>query len=279
MNEFAVGLRMPRNHVGQGKVENMVLWESCAKDTENDHSAHSPVTAGTVLTIVDDACELFGEDSDSGDEFAEDDDFAMDDDDLFSSDDEDYEPHRTQPHNPSLRRPNSDSRRHLPELPMKKKPLSDLPPCQPRRCFDEDYEELRRINAKSRAKSRGCRRDELAQSEHVGGALRNLSDHSAKSFRPRAAPSRTRSSLLVFQSEMNRFENARLTKHKKVDSLSMSEHNGRSIRRISGGHHHMGQVTLRASRGRVLKGNRELSTSEHLRRSAPSSSHSRSGSP
>jgi hypothetical protein len=69
----------------------------------------------------------------------------------------------------------------------------DMPPSRPRhrRSFEEEYSELKtqNIDHTSKVRLRGGRRDALSQSEHViGGALRNMSNHSQSSL-SRSGPS------------------------------------------------------------------------------------------
>ena len=259
------------------------------EESEQDLSTskNDTLNSAAIVKIDNKALDTFNQcsgtlSSDSGDEFAEDDawsnaDSFADDDSDFASEDKEEDCFKV------------ITKNHISSLPQMVPLIStvnnnDLPPSRPIRCFDDQYAELRLINEKSKARRRGGRRDELAQSEHVGGALRNSSDHSP--CKPMRTPSndapffgqlfltemKTKDDCFSMQSPSS--SNKLAVNRNKRDRLSVSEHTGRqchnySHRRTAAGSE-LGMVTLRGPHDRVLKGSKELSTSEHLRRQAPS---------
>ena len=242
---------------GYGSLVTKLGKVTVDKDRYADHPVPSYTNDTATLDAAaanDDALSL--SDSDTGDEFAEDNDwsssssFAGDD---FAGADEDKYSHRVVPLIPETNR-------------------ADRPPCRPSRCFEGEYAELKRINENSKARRRGGRRDELAQSEHVGGALRDQSDHSPPMHPTSRTPPIAPTPLVKAKDDcLGSLPPSGISTNRRryKDQLSVSEHTGQKHRRTASGSQ-LGKVTLRASHNRVLRGTRELSTSEHLRRQAPS---------
>ena len=146
-------------------------------------------------------------------------------------------------------------------------PITDRPPARPRRSFDVGKKALYWENIE-----KFHDRFQLSKSEHTSSSL------SPPSFPNRPAhihdsKEHSKDNQITKSSETPKHRRWLLAPTDRVHCAggirpaSMEENDGESS---TAGRSEHGTVTLRVSSERILRGTRELSTSQHLRRSCPS---------